>query len=240
MFVAPRVTKDGKTTLFYLCTSRHKTGTKICANKFALPYYEITQAVIDQLSSDLLTTENMVKLLTDDLLAPEDAQTEQGALAASLKTLDRELANLNAVAAAGGADVASLVEALKTKQRQRDVVAARLEHLEGLEKAREGFDLDSWLPQEGQVLLVDLEEMLHADPGTSRGILRGLLVSPIWVHPETDADGKLLGWSWGGIGTLGKVLAGRVPIPMAEISPADANRADFASNRPLNLWERGG
>ena len=82
---------------------------------------------------------------------------------------------------------------------------------------------------------------MGGDPATSGGPLRGLLLESIWVAPEGDADENLLGWTWGTVGTLGTVLAGKLPHPlpisMAEISLADGNRADFAANDPPNLWE---
>ena len=44
---------------------------------------------------------------------------------------------------AGGGSIKALIEALQTGQAQRDVVTARLEHVEGLEKASEGeIELD--------------------------------------------------------------------------------------------------
>jgi len=32
-------------------------------------------------------------------------------------------------------------------------------------------------------------------PGDRSGILRRLLVNPIWAHPEVEADGKLIAWN---------------------------------------------
>ena len=43
----PRVSKvDGKLPLYYLCTSKHKTGARSCTTRYALPYEQITEALV--------------------------------------------------------------------------------------------------------------------------------------------------------------------------------------------------
>ena len=235
MFVAPRVSKvDGKPQLYYLCTSKHKTGARSCTNRYALPYEQITGAVLGHFRQDFLRPEVIGGLLMNEMERqredPAAAANERQAAQADVRKLDRELAQLAEAVAAGG-DIPALVTAMQGKQRQRDTAAARLEHLDGLEKAAEGWDVVAWV-EETRELLEDLQNTLEADPVAGRGCLRELLTTPIVVAPALDEAGRCIAWDYLGCGALDRVLAGRLP-------GSKCNEIEH-NNHPPSLWEASG
>jgi len=128
MFVAPRVSKvDGKPQLYYLCTSKHKTGARSCTNRYALPYEQITEALVGHFREDFLRPEVLGGLLMNEIdrqrQDPAAAESERQAVQADVKRLDRELAQLAQEVAAGG-DIPALVTTMQNKQRQRETAAA--------------------------------------------------------------------------------------------------------------------
>ena len=185
MFVAPRVSKHGKPQLYYLCTAKHKTGSRSCTNRHALPYDRITEAVLGHFRQDFLRPEVIGGLLMNEIERqrqdPAAAESERQAAQAEVMKLDRELAQLAEAVAAGG-DIPALVTAMQGKQRQRDTASARLEHLDGLAKVTESWDVGAWV-EETRELLEDLQNTLEADPVAGRGCLRDLLTSPVVVGP---------------------------------------------------------
>lgn len=230
LFVAPREAR-----LYFLCTARHKTGSKACRNRFALSYEAITESVLDHFREGFLSPEVIGRLLMDEINAqkrnPDEAKAQRQAVEADLKKLDREVARLVEAVASGDGEVRPLVDAMKTKQRLRDDVAARLEHLDGLEKAASSFDVVEWL-EETRELLEDLKNTLEADSAAGRGVLRSLLVGPLTVTPEIDEAGRCVAWTYQGDGRLDKVLAGRLPGQ----APAPGGCTDSRHNNPPTLW----
>jgi hypothetical protein len=71
MFVGPRVSKvDGKPQLYYLCTSKHKTGARSCTNRYGLPYEQITEALAGRFREDFLRPEALGGLLMNEIDRP--------------------------------------------------------------------------------------------------------------------------------------------------------------------------
>jgi len=216
MFVisrASRAKRGGETGLFFLCQARHKTGSRSCTNRYALPYARITEAVLDHYRQDFLRPEVIGGLLTKEIHRREQdpalAEAERQQAQTDIKRLDRELAQLAEAVATGGT-IPALVRAMQEKQRQRDTLAAHLEHLDGLVKAAESWDVGAWV-EETRELLEDLQDTLEADPAAGRGVLRQLMLTPIIVSPVLDDAGGCIGWDYQGAGAMDRVLAGRLP-----------------------------
>jgi site-specific DNA recombinase len=178
----------GKARLTWRCATHHRRGT--CGNRYGVPYGPITEAILGHLRESVFRPAVLGRLLTEELEKqaknPDEAKAERQALEADIKRLDREVARLVEAVTAGGDDVRPLVAAMKAKQGQRDTLAAQLEHLDGLEKARETFDVVAWL-EETRELLEDLRDTLEADPTTGRGVLRWLAPGAGHSHAGRDA-----------------------------------------------------
>ena len=176
-----------------------------------MPYDAITKAVVSHFNPDAIREYVSTRLIQnwwDTKPALDETKTR---LQQDLKRLDRELANLTDAVKAGGGSVKALVEALQTAQAQRDVVTARLEHIEGLEKASEGeLDLDDAALDTLAALQDEAREHPLASPSTeARTLLRFLLPEAIAVTPILDG-GKLKEWSYEGRAAYDRILTGRV------------------------------
>lgn len=209
MFVAPRSGARGKTRLYYVCTTHHKRGNTRCTNRHGVPYEALTQSVLGQFKREFLSPVVLGKLLTSEIARreanPDETKTRREEAEAELKKVDQELARLAEAVAAGG-EMRALVDAMTTKQRQRDTLAAQIEHLDGLAQEDADWDVSAWL-EESQELLCDLQGTLEADPVAGRGVLRSLLVSPITVTPVKTDSGLV--FEYLGQGAFDRVLAGR-------------------------------
>ena len=109
--------------------------------------------------------------------------------------------------------VPEIFDALKRAQRQRDTVVAQLENLTKQEEIAETFDLKAWMAEEGHVMLVDLEETLHADPVTSRGLLRACCSSPSGSLPISKPTARSSAGRGAASEPLGRCLAGDSRCP---------------------------
>jgi hypothetical protein len=103
-----------------------------------------------------------------------------------------------------------LVEALRTTQRQRDEVTARLEHLDGLARAVDTWARQDGLGEEFRARLAQWQDVLAGQPVQARQILRRLLARRLVVTPEEDARGRCTAHAWVGEASYGRLLAGIV------------------------------
>ncbi|HET9923739.1 MAG TPA: recombinase family protein, partial [Methylomirabilota bacterium] len=204
----------GKATVYYRCTTNWKWGARRCANRWGVPAREITAAVVAHFADQ--TAEVCRAMLREAWAGQRQAlaalQGQRGALEAEVERLDQELARLAAAVAQGG-QLKALVDAMRTKQRQRDDVAARLEHAQGMtaaEVAELEAALDGELPILMTALTKDMAGALRAGGPAGRQVLRQLLAGqPITVTPEV-AEGRITGWAYQGEAALGQVVAGQL------------------------------
>ena len=121
--------------------------------------------------------------------APEALAQQRQDAAAQLTKVDAELRRLTDAIAAGDAPQAVL-QAISTREADRQALQAKVEHLDGLAiEAGDEFDVAAWL-EETTDLLENLRETLEADPAAGRQELRRLLIGPITVTPRVE-DGRL-------------------------------------------------
>jgi len=197
--------------LYYACTAYHKRGRSLCTNRHGVPYDAITKAVVSHFNPEAIRDYISTQLLEkwrDTKPALDETKTR---LQQDLKRLDRELANLTDAVKAGGGGIKALLDALQTTQAQRDVVTARLEHIEGLEKANEGeLELDDAALDALAALQDEAREHPLASPSTeTRALLRVLLPEAIAVTPILEG-GKVKEWSYEGRAVYDRILTGRV------------------------------
>ena len=76
----------------------------------------------------------------------------------------------------------TLVDAIKKREQARDLLQAKVEHLDGLRKASESFDAGA-LDKQIREALTDWWSLLDGHPEAARQVLRKLLTTPIYVVP---------------------------------------------------------
>jgi len=213
MFVAPRSGKRGEPQLYYVCTTHHKRGNTRCTNRWGVPYHDLTDDVLKRLKSQLLNPAAIEYIVTSEMHKqaeqPDEQKAERDALRGRLSILDREIARYTRAVSLTD-DVKPLVEALQVRQQERADVLGKLEHLDGLEKAAQTFDVVRFR-QFVTEMLAHLEITLYhpaIKPQKAREILRGLLRSPIEVSTRFDEAGAFAGWEWAVLTALDSLLVG--------------------------------
>jgi hypothetical protein len=183
---------------YFICTVAHHRGQDICTNVHGIPYEPFTEAVVETFKASILNPvvfDQMLRDRLDELAASPDAAKEEAeALRRDVAKIDRETARLVLAVAEGTGDVAPLTEGIRSRERQKADLQARLEHLDGLRRAAESFDPAAWL-QEMSDLLADLRDGFRVSPGAGRRIIRVCLPRPLKVTPAGEG-----GWDYDGEG----------------------------------------
>jgi len=181
-----------------------------------IPYTDLTTSMIETLEATVFSPPVLGKMLADRLKelaeAPEAAKAEIAALTAEVKRLDGALGRLLDAIEAGG-DAKSLAARVNETQRQRDTVAAKLEHASGQQIEADGFDLELWLTESAK-LLAGARNFLETDPEGGRRVLRTALSKGLTVRPDPIEGG----WVFEGVGQFSEsglraVIEGRVTTP---------------------------
>jgi hypothetical protein len=213
MFVTTRIGRKGDVVLGYACGTHRKRGSAKCSNRWTLPYWPITQDVIDFFSHRFLTEDTLGRFVDLDYVAgsPHAIQAEREGLQADVKRLDEDLAKLVEAVTASGSSIPALVEAMTTKQRARDNASARIEALSKRTGSEDRRSVRQFLADGGQ-WIVDLEEIVERDPAEGRRVLRELLAGPITVRPVETEDGGVA-FDYSAEAKLDPVFTGRIAGP---------------------------
>jgi hypothetical protein len=143
--------------------------------------------ILDTLKADVLTAEIVEAVVTRTIelarLEPDEHAERRLRLKADAERLAADIQRLTQAIIAGGS-LASLVTALKDRERQRADTLARLEHLDGLSRAPERGD---GIRDKLRARLTDWQGMLSRQPEIARQILRRLLVGRLVLTPDTEA-----------------------------------------------------
>ncbi len=199
---------------YWVCTVSHHRGKDICPNGRGIPYEELTAAVITTFNETIFHPKALAIMVQEELRRRAE---EPDAVKAEIEGLRRDLAKLEQEIARGvecifegtAGDVKALGQALKGKEREKDVITAKLEHLDGIQKAAEGFDLAEWMHEQTELLDQIKTHMsrgsLPPEEATAdqrsrfaegaRRILRVCLPAPLVVSPDPDG-----GWTFKGQG----------------------------------------
>ena len=114
-----------------------------------------------------------------------------------------------------GAEAKPLVARMKAAQRERDALAAKLEHLDGLQQSADSFDPVQWLADISELLsTLPTAFGVAVDPEGARRILRECLPVPLKVIPDPEG-----GWTYEGVGNFEqeglqravKAIKGQIP-----------------------------
>ena len=187
----------GPTKRYYICTTaHHRRGTR--TNIKGIPYEPLTESMIEEFKGNFLNPVTLGQILMRELAqqteGPEAAKAEAEALRRDVAKLDRELARALEIALAGKGEAKTVADALRAKEREKATLQARLEHLDGLRQAAEGFDLAEWFKETSE-LLSATKDFLEADVKHGRKMLRRCFATPLTVSP--DGQGS---WTFSGEG----------------------------------------
>ena len=181
-----------KRSFRYICSSNHHRGASICNNKLELPLDETNALILDLLEEDVLC-EEVVDVVLDGVVDQITVDSQDTALRAALQSelaqADVELQRLTAAIVAG-ANVETVVQALRDRQARRDDLARELARLDGLQDiARLDRDV---LAEKAYAKLADWRGVLGRQVVRTRQLLTKLLAAKerILFTPTTDDKGK--------------------------------------------------
>ena len=198
---------------FYVCSAFQHKGRTICGNNQALPLALVDREVLAAFREDLLNPAVIdracAKVVSRLQQQPTIAATRGSAIAEELARLNTELARL-AEALAGGADLASVREALTAREARRDQLREELATLQATRR-RGGVDQISRVLPELRRRLRDWRSVLAAETHQARQMLRTLLQGRITFTPRPDVQGVEIS----GRGDLGQLFAGVLPQLLA-------------------------
>jgi hypothetical protein len=166
-------------------------------NTKGVPYDPLTESVIATLKDTLFNKAILAKILADRLnemsAGSESAQEEIASLRVQLAKIDASQERL-VDAIEEGAEAKPLVARMKAAQRERDALAAKLEHLDGLRQSADSFDPVQWLADISELLsTLPTAFGVAVDPEGARRILRECLPGPSRSSPIQRAAGHTRG-----------------------------------------------
>lgn len=194
---------------YYGCMWHHLRGARSCTNGLTIDMVRADQAVLgafdrDVFSPELLRDAVARALELDQAGGGGDDQRE--ALEQRRRRLDQEIGRLTG-ALAQGAALASVLDALKARERERAETLAKLEHLEGLgrlSRRLEGRELRRALEER----LADWQGLLRRRPIEARPILRRLIEGRRLFTPRATPEGRF--YEITGKASYGRLLGGLV------------------------------
>ena len=212
MMINKRTSKRGRPQLVYVCATHRTRSDAACGVKEALSVTDVDTAVVRGLR-EVLTPERLeavIERYVAEFAAGQlQAAGQRAAMLADLARIEGELTKL-ADAVASGAAVQTLLDAIKAREGERRDLRAKLEHLDGMEKAAGTFDRDTFR-RDVRAVLKDWNTLMGARPADGRRALRDLRVGPIFVM-RTPVGA----WCYKITGGLSKILSGllfHVQIP---------------------------
>ncbi len=172
---------------FYACSSFHHRGQAVCANSLEMRLEDADQAVLTAIERDLLNEdlvrEGMELALVQAEHLGEDLATRRAVIRKALAQTSEELERLTGAVLAGG-EVATLVQAMRDRERRRVELERELEEVSHIRPAR----IDA-----GRVRLALREKLtewralLHKHAPVSRQMLRKLITDRIVFTPDRAA-----------------------------------------------------
>ncbi len=208
-----RKSKSGRLFLYYVCGTHRTRGASACSNGRGVRAGLIHAMIVEAFKRDVLTATRVEQAVRDGVedhtqwLAQLAAQRED--LQKAVRRIEVELQRL-ATAVAEGATVKTLLEGIKTRERERDALQGKLEHLDGLQKVSESWDAGAY-GEKIRVVLADWQRLLGASPEVARQVLGKLLTTPIYVFPVETEDGSRY-FRFGARGSYGRALEGIIGI----------------------------
>jgi DNA repair exonuclease SbcCD ATPase subunit len=172
---------------FYVCSSFHHRGSTVCGNNQALPLARIDAEALNAAREDLLhplvierTFTKLRRRLEDRPAVSADRRAE---LSSEADRLRHELSRLSA-ALASGETLPSVLDAIRERERRREVIAAELGNLESRSEAAI-VQLDAAWP-EIQARMAEWRRMLSEGTTRARQMLRVLLDGRLVFTPRRE------------------------------------------------------
>jgi site-specific DNA recombinase len=220
-----------KRAFFYACSSFHHRGRAVCPNSLEMRLRDADEAILAALERDLLAPDvieaAMSRAIAQAIEGDVDSDTQKRRLVASLEQVQCELQRLTAAILAGG-EAATLVQAIKEKERHREVLAR---DLMALERPRPVIADAARLREELRKKLAEWRSMLRAHVPQARQMIRKLIRDRIVFTPDPSA--RL--YRFVAPGTLVKFFNGLV-YPRAVASPTGTALLGLAAKPPKLRW----
>ncbi len=204
----------------YKCLVNHTRGPAVCSNGLAVSLAATDHAVLSVVESVVLRPEVIVASLNEAVrrLRPADQpNAERQRLQAALAQTERELRNLVQAVAAGG-ETATLVEAVKQRERDRARVQRELASLDALAAVGSTDSVD--LQRRLEHHLANWRGLLQRHIQQARQIVSKLLRERLVFTPRTDPNTGARYYEFAGVGRMEPLLSGVLPIPKALVTPA--------------------
>ena len=208
-----RKSKSGRLFLYYVCGTHRTRGGTACSNGRGLRARLMHDMIVAAFKRDILTATRVEQAVRDGL---EDHAQWLAQLAGEREDLQKAVRRIGvelqrlATAVAEGAAIKTLLEAIKARERERDALQAKLEHLDGLQRASASWDAGAHAERVREVL-GDWQRLLGASPEVARQVLGKLLTSPIFVFPVEAEDGSRY-FRFGARGSYSRALSGIIGI----------------------------
>ncbi len=195
--------RAGEAVVTYECWNYRDKGPKVCPMKSRLPVEHIDQAVVYALTHDVLTPELLGKVLQAGFERASQqrggAEEQRERVLAELSRLDGVLRNLVATIERGEASP-TVLGAIRGREAEQRDLRAKLEHLDGLQKAAEN---QAWTLDQVREIAGTWQDFLGLSPAGARPYLRRILGDNRVVVTKTAT-----GWSYEFKGVLHSVLKG--------------------------------
>ncbi len=216
----PRLAAGRSRRQVYRCLVNHTRGAAVCANALQVPVLAADTAVLTLVEAAVLRPDVAAAAVEEALhrLRPESAGTERTRLQTALRQIEGQLANLTAAVAAGGSETATLVQAVKDRERERARLTRAWGDLETLERLTtlEPAALERRLSEK----LTDWRGLLGRHPQQARQILTKVLAGRLTFTPRLDPVSGANAYSFTGEGRLEAILSGVIDLPTTLVTPA--------------------
>lgn len=197
--------------LFYGCAGYHKRGRTVCTNNLTIPMddfdFTVLAAVEDQILDPSIVDEALDRAVADlqtDRTADRRTQLER-----DLSRLNTEIRNLT-TAVTSGADVISLVDALREREAQRAITEHDLRTLR--ESASEVLSAPA-IRAELRGYLSEWRNLLRQHVAQAQQILRRLVVGRLDCQARPEGYYQVTG-----SGTIQRIIEACVPLLVASPS----------------------
>ena len=196
---------------YYGCMWHHLRGARACTNGLTMDMARADQAVLEAFDRDVFAPELLRDAVARALeldQAGGGGDDQREALEQRRRRLEQEIGRLTG-ALAQGAALASVLDALKARERERAEILAKLEHLDGLGRLSqrlEGRELHRAI----EARLADWQGLLRRRPLDARPILRRLITGRLRFTPLTTPEGRF--YEITGEASYGRLLSGLVGL----------------------------
>lgn len=209
-----RKLREGR-VFYYGCAAHRHRGTHVCPNGLTMPMALAERAVLDVVVSDLLSLDVVVPAIERALARVEqsiDPAGEHDVRRVELDALQDELSRLAAAVAAGG-NLSALVDAIRTREARRAVLA---HELATIARPAPAWSLDA-VRRELAARLRRWRRLLRVQSPAGRQALRALIPTRLTFTP--DAEARL--YTFSGAGTLGPIVGsldvwGKIAVPVGD------------------------